>query len=70
MLRCRSLPYLQPWRCSTASGSGPAAGSACSCWTFACYKPPDDLKVSYEGFITGLANAKVSAQLLPSRVSP
>lgn len=37
---------------------------------FACYKPPDDLKVSYEGFITGLANAKVSAQLLPSSVSP
>ena len=33
---------------------------------FACYKPPDDLKVSYEGFITGLANAKVSTQLLPS----
>ena len=36
---------------------------------FACYKPPDDLKVSYEGFITGLANAKVSTQLLPSSVS-
>ena len=36
---------------------------------FACYKPPDDLKVSYEGFITGLANAKVRAQLLPSSVS-
>ena len=31
---------------------------------FACYKPPDNLKVSYEGFITGLANSKVTAQLL------